>query len=73
MNLSCIVIEDLLPAYCDGSCTPREPRCGGGALGRLSRCQRFYTALHRPLPLEESRKNPPPLRSVEKRWKKEKR
>ena len=24
MTLSCVVIEDLLPAYCDGSCTPES-------------------------------------------------
>ena len=72
MNLSCIVIEDLLPAYCDGSCTPESRAAVEEHLADCPRCRRFYTALHRPLPLEEPRKNPPPLRSVEKRWKKEK-
>ena len=73
MNLSCIVIEDLLPAYCDGTCTADSRAAVEEHLADCPRCRRFYTALHRPLPLEEPRKNPPPLRSVEKRWKKEKR
>lgn len=73
MTLSCVVIEDLLPAYCDGSCTPESRAAVEEHLADCPRCRRFYTALHRPLPLEEPRKNPPPLRSVEKRWKKEKR
>ena len=72
MNLSCIVIEDLLPAYCDGTCTADSRAAVEEHLADCPRCRRFYTALHRPLPLEEPRKNPPPLRSVEKRWKKEK-
>lgn len=72
MNLSCIVIEDLLPAYCDGTCTVDSRAAVEEHLADCPRCRRFYTALHRPLPLEESRENPPPLRSVEKRWKKEK-
>ena len=70
MTLSCVVIEDLLPAYCDGSCTPESRAAVEEHLADCPRCRRFYTALHRPLPLEEPRKNPPPLRSVEKRWKK---
>ena len=73
MTLSCVVIEDLLPAYCDGTCTPESRAAVEEHLAGCPRCRRFYTALHRPLPLEEPRKNPPPLRSVEKRWKKEKR
>lgn len=55
MTLSCVVIEDLLPAYCDGSCTPESRAAVEEHLADCPRCRRFYTALSRPLPLETSR------------------
>ena len=64
MTLSCVVIEDLLPAYCDGSCTPESRAAVEEHLADCPRCRRFYTALSRPLPLETSpgSRCPPSLR-----------
>lgn len=73
MNLSCIVIEDLLPAYCDGTCTADSRAAVEEHLTDCPRCRRFYTALSRPLPLETSREAAAPLHSVEKQWNKKKR
>ena len=48
MNLSCIVIEDLLPAYCDGTCTADSRAAVEEHLADCPRCRRFYTGIPRP-------------------------
>ena len=61
MTLSCVVIEDLLPAYCDGTCTAESRAAVEEHLADCPRCRRFYTALYRPLPLETSREAAAPF------------
>ena len=61
MTLSCVVIEDLLPAYCDGSCTPESRAAVEEHLADCPRCRRFYTALPGPFPWKRPGKPLPPF------------
>ena len=70
MNLPCAVIEDLLPAYYEESCSQESRQAVKAHLKTCRRCQRILSALQQELPIQK--RDEPPLASVEKARKKRK-
>lgn len=55
MKLPCAVIEDLLPAYYDHSCSQESQAAVEKHLQTCRRCHRLLAALGQELPLEKAR------------------
>lgn len=70
MKLPCAVIEDLLPAYYDHSCSQESRQAVAAHLETCRRCRRLFADLGQELPLEKGQE--PQLGSVERIWKRKK-
>ena len=74
MKLSCKVIEDMLPIYCDGVCSGESAALIESHLKVCPQCSRMLSDLRSEIEIPEKAVNDlKPLRGIQEKWKKSKR